>query len=429
MHIHFIAIGGAGIGPLSLVAHKAGYQVSGSDIKNSSYIEYLKKHAVENITIGNDLEIIEKIHASQPIDWVVYSSAVSNQGSNPPFFDFCRNHDIKLSKRDQFINHILEEKKLEMVAIAGTHGKTTTTAMLVWLYKYFNKPLSYLLPAKVNYAEMGDYDPNSKYFVYEADEFDRNFLAFKPNTSLITGVGYDHQEIYPTIEDYNQAFNDFISASQRAYIWQQDVDYLDISGDNLNIEEIKNPKINDLHLPGEYIRYDGWLAVNAFSALEDIDLDSAIDAVNKFPGLSRRMEQLVSGLYSDYAHTPEKIISAMSVAKEMANESGQKIIVIYEPLTNRRQLYIKDKYRDCFKGANKLYWLPSYLAREDPKDEILEPDYLISKLSDPSIAISSLKDPELKQVIADHLKNGDMVVAMAGGGGDSLDDWLRQEFC
>ena len=101
---------------------------------------------------------------------------------------------------------------------------------------------------------------------------------------------------------------------------------------------------------------------------------------------------------------------------------------MYEPLTDRRQHYMIDDYKDCFAGAKKVYWIPSYLAREDPKQPILMPAELISHLSDPSIAKACERDDHLKRLIEKHLAKGDMVVCMAGGGGNSLDEWIRREF-
>src|SRR5207302_1480361 len=92
------------------------------------------------------------------------------------------------------------------------------------------------------------------------------------------------------------------------------------------------------------------------------------------------------------------------------------------------QHYMLDDYQDGFDGAKKVYWIPSYLAREDPNQRVIPPAEMISHLSDPSIAEPMERDEQLKAVIQKHLDKGDMVVAMAGGGGDSLDEWLRQEF-
>jgi UDP-N-acetylmuramate-alanine ligase len=150
--------------------------------------------------------------------------------------------------------------------------------------------------------------------------------------------------------------------------------------------------------------------------------------MNKFPGISRRMEQITKNLYSDYAHTPEKIRGAMSVALETAAAHNQPVVVVYEPLTNRRQHYMRKEYKDCFDGASKVYWIPSYLAREDPLQPNLSPEELIRHLSDPNIAQVAKMGPELQKTIEGHLNKGDMVLAMSGGGGNSLDEWLRDNF-
>jgi UDP-N-acetylmuramate--alanine ligase len=115
-----------------------------------------------------------------------------------------------------------------LIAIAGTHGKTTTTAIAVWLFKQLNMPVSYSVGAKISFGDMGAFDPSSKYFVYECDEFDRNFLAFHPYLSIISGVSYDHHEIFPTLENYQQAFRDFIGQSEWTIAWKQDANRLQL---------------------------------------------------------------------------------------------------------------------------------------------------------------------------------------------------------
>ncbi|HXE09809.1 MAG TPA: hypothetical protein VN554_00075, partial [Verrucomicrobiae bacterium] len=271
--------------------------------------------------------------------------------------------------------------------------------------------------------------PKSTYFIYEADEFDRNFLAFEPEISLITGVSWDHHEIFPTREDYQEAFREFITQTKQTFIWEEDASYLGLeASDGMTVLDTDNPRLEDITLVGHYNRLDAWLAIQSVHHATSEPLLKLIGLVNRFPGLSRRMEQIFPNLYSDYAHTPEKIRGAMSVASEMAGANGQKLIVVYEPLTNRRQHYIIDEYKDVFSGADKLYWIPSYLAREDPDQRVIPPAELISHLDDPSIAVPMERGAELKRVIQRHLDAGDMVVAMAGGGGDSLDDWVRAEF-
>ncbi len=430
MHIFFSGIGGAGIGPLALIAKQAGFKISGSDKQDSSYLAYLRGKGITDIHVGQSYQAIADVHAQRPIDWFVYTSALPLENSDAPELKFCQEQGIKTSRRDELTNLILEEKRLKLIAIAGTHGKTTTTAMVVWLFKQLGLPVSYLVGAKMSFGDMGQYQEGSEYFVYECDEFDRNFLAFEPHVSLISGVSWDHHEIYPTREDYQIAFREFISQSEHTVIWQNDADYLGLGAndDGLDTQDPANPLIEDIGLSGLYNRLDAWLAIRAVNLLTAAPVDELIGHMNRFPGLQRRMEEIAPGLYSDYAHTPEKVRGAMSVALEMAEAAGKKVVAIYEPLTNRRQHYMMDDYGDCFNGADKVYWIPTYLAREIPDQRVIPPEELISHLDDPSIAEARERDDELEKTIRSHLKAGDMVVAMAGGGGGSLDDWLRQRF-
>ncbi len=428
MHIFFSGIGGTAIGPLAMIAQQAGYTVSGSDKQDSQYIQYLKKHGISDIHIGQGREQITSTHDKQPIDWYVYSSAVAIENPNAPELQFCKEQSIKTSKRDELLNEILVDKKLKLIAIAGTHGKTTTTAMMIWLFKQLGLPVSYSVGAKIPFGDMGQYEKGSEYFIYEADEFDRNFLAFEPFVSIITGVTWDHHEIFPTREDYQQAFKEFVDQSEWLEIWREDFEYLELQQtDHHAVMDSSDPDIEKIKLAGHYNRLNAWLAAKAVRQLTKAPLEKIFDIINRFPGLQRRMEEIVPNLYSDYAHTPEKIRGAMSVALEIADAKKQ-VIVVYEPLTNRRQHYMLNDYKDVFDGAKKVYWIPSYLAREDPKQRIIPPEELISHLSNPSVAEPMKRDEQLKKTIQKHLEAGDMVVGMAGGGGDSLDEWLRKNF-
>lgn len=430
MHIFFSGIGGTAIGPLALIAKQAGFSVSGSDKQSSGYINYLIKQGLTDIHIGQTQHQIATVHAKNPIDWFVYTSALTLENTQPAELEFCQARAIRTSKRDEFLNFILAQKKLKLVAIAGTHGKTTTTAMVIWLFKQLGLAVSYSVGAKIAFGDMGSFDPLAEYFVYEADEFDRNFLAFKPHLSLITGVSWDHHEIFPTRQNYKEAFLKFIEQSRQTIIWQSDNAYLGLPANWSNVQVLDSQlsEISAIKLLGQTNRLDGWLAIQALHSLTNQPIAKLTDLLNQFPGLQRRMEEIVTGLYSDYAHTPEKIRGGLNVALEMAAAKNQKVIVIYEPLTNRRQHFILNDYRDCFDGANKVYWLPSYLAREVPNQRLIPPDEIITHLSQPSIAEPAKLDNNLKVTIQKHLALGDMVVGMAGGGGGSLDEWLRAQF-
>jgi len=434
MHIYFSGIGGSGISALALLAKQANFEVSGSDMQETPYLPMLRDHGITNIAIDQSYEHIAAVHAAHPIDWYVYSSALAMSQTKPDELRFCEDKGIRVSKRDEFLNMLFEKKDQKLVALAGTHGKSTTTAMVVWLCKSLGLPVSYSLGAKISFGDLSYFDPASEYFVYECDEFDRNFLAFHPHLSGITGLSWDHHEIFPTLENYNDAFREFIGQSKQTIIWQSDADRLDLQNasnnlqTNVTILDATTAAIDELTLPGRFNREDAWLAVELVAAMTGKSPTELIPHINHFPGLTQRMELLAPNLYTNYAHTPEKIKGGMDAALEIARAQKQNVVVVYEPLTNRRQHYIKDDYKDCFAGVAKLYWVPTYLAREDPNLPLLTPAELIPYLSNASIAEPAEVNDALKKAIQNHLDKGDLVVAMDASGKGSLDEWLRQQF-
>jgi UDP-N-acetylmuramate--alanine ligase len=334
--------------------------------------------------------------------------------------------------RDELINLILDEKRLNLIAVAGTHGKTTTTAMLIWLFKQFNVPISYSVGAKIPFGAMGQYMPGSEYFIYEADEFARNFLSFQPAVSLVTGVDWDHPDIYPTRDSYNTAFEEFLAGSERIVMWQEDAELLRIvANPHRLILESDEPAIDRfVQLPGKVNRMDAWEAVQTTVFALGVSVDQAIQHINAFPGVSRRFEQItpkLPKLYSDYAHTPPKVRGALQIAQEVG---GQNVAVVYEGLHNTRQHFIKEDLEHLFDDVKQLYIVPSYLAREDPDLELLTPEKLRSLLSDKAKAKAhpAALDAKLQKHIQQHLDAGDLVLCLSAGGGGSLDEWLRTTF-
>ena len=428
MHVYFSGAGGAGIGPLALIAHQAGYQVSGSDQRHNRYIDYLAIHGVQDIHIGQSYEQIAEVHAKQPIDWFVYTSALPIEHPDAPELRFCREHNIKATKRDDFLNALLEQRQLKLIAIAGTHGKTTTTAMAIWLCKQLGVPVSYSVGAKMSFGDMGEFAPGSEYFVYEADEFDRNFLSFKPFVSLITGLDWDHPDIYPTRAIYDDAFRQFLNQSQSAVMWQSDFDAIKPAAPrDLSVLPDDDPELRSLSLAGEVNRRDALLVARALQPVLGRPLAELIAALNTFPGIGRRFERIAPNVFSDYAHTPPKIRGALQLAHEVA---GDRVIVVYEGLHNTRQHFIKDELTHLFDDAAQLYIVPTYLSREDPNLPTLTPSDLQQLLSPETRARSHTAElnDELARTIAEHQQQGDLVLCISAGGGGSLDEWLRQRF-
>lgn len=428
MHIYFSGIGGTGLGPLALIARQAGFHVSGSDKQHSQYIDYLRDKGITNIHIGQDYDAIAAVHAERPIDWFVYTTAVTSEQADPPELKFCHHNEIRVSHRDELLNHILKEKQLKLLAVAGTHGKSTTTAMMIWLLKQLDISISYSVGAKIPFGDMGTYKDDSEYFVYEADEYARNFLSFHPHLSLITGIDWDHPDIYPTKESYDQAFREFIDQSAQVVLWEDDYDRLNLSPiDAMTLLGETDETINMFSLVGEVNRKNAWQVVQGVHRLTGVAIDTLIGHMNSFPGLSRRFEQLIPSLYTDYAHTPPKIRGAIQAAQEVA---GQNVVVVYEGLHNTRQHFIKDELLHLFDEVKQLYIVPSYLAREDPNLLLLRPEDLRNLLSIEAQghATPAQLDQTLHSSIESHLASGDLVLCLTAGGGGSLDEWLRQKF-
>lgn len=413
MNIFFSGIGGVGLGPLALLAHDAGHTVSGSDAAASLTTEALINQAIP-VHIGQNDGFLEEINQAQPIDLFVYTAALP---LNHPELVKAQELGIKTVKRDELLARIIQEKGLKLIAVSGTHGKTTTTGMLVWAFKQLGIPISYSIGTTISFGPSGRYDPASEYFVYECDEFDRNFLHFSPELSLVTSLGYDHSDTYPTKDDYRQAFSQFLRQSAHGIGWYHDLRQLP----ELPVEKLwllQDAEVMPVKLAGEHYRLNATLALKA---LEYLGFDHSPALLESFPGTNRRFEKLADNLYSDYGHHPTEIAATLQMARELSDH----VVLVYQPHQNIRQYEVKGLYRNCFKDAEKIYWLPTYLSREDPTLAVLTPEELTADISNKeSIQIADIND-ELWTLLELHRANGDLVLAMGAG---SIDGWVRSHF-
>ncbi|MCA9308832.1 hypothetical protein KC973_00490 [Candidatus Saccharibacteria bacterium] len=419
MHVYCSGIGGVGIGPLAMLALDAGFLVSGSDLHQSEMTDLLGSRGA-NVSIGQDGSQIATAHQSSPIEWFVYSAALPE---DHPELVFAKQNNIKLSKRDEFINTLLSEKNLKLIAVSGTHGKTTVTGMITWLFKQLNLPVSYAIGTTISFGPPAQYDPKSEYFVYECDEFDRNFLKFSPTISALPSVDYDHSDTYPTQDEYNGAFSDFIAQSGHAILWSDTAEKLYVdSNASTEILSRNDPGISSLTLTGEHNRANAWLAVQTIVQLfPEIEHATIVAAINNFPGTNRRFEKLEDNLITDYAHHPTEIAATLQAAKELSKH----VVVVYQPHQNIRQheIIAEGGYKDTFANADHVYWLPTYLSRENEALDIITPQQLITTTTTPDKCEAAEMNDSLWQSIKAHMSEGSLVIAMAAG---DLDPWLRE---
>lgn len=415
MKVYFSGIGGVGIGPLAEIAHFAGYQVHGSDRHHSLITNNLSKLDIPYYIGEQDGTHLANVHKESPLDWFVYTAALP---SDHPELQLANKLGIKTAKRDELLSKIIQDKQQKLIAIAGTHGKTSTTALAIWLFNQLNIPASYSVGSTISFGPSGFFNKESEYFLYECDEFDRNFLHFKPYLSVITNIGYDHQDTYPTVKSYQQAFEKFKKQSNQIVEWPKKG-----ASNHSNALTVNQ----DITLPGAHNRQNASLllaGLQKVGVINEANYKEAIKAINSFPGTSRRFEKLGPNLYTDYAHHPVEIAASLNTAHEIASQTARKIAVIYQPHQNSRQHAIKDQYDNQFAKAAVVFWLPTFLTREDTTLEVLTPKALTAKLKDKEKINFAQLDDELWQHVQKLLSSNYIVVGMGAG---NIDAWLRQK--
>ncbi|MDO4753230.1 MAG: Mur ligase domain-containing protein [Candidatus Saccharibacteria bacterium] len=413
MKIYISGISGTGMGPLALMAKKAGIDVYGSDLSKGAIYQELVDAGIEIFIGEQDGKFLES-KIKDGVEWFVHTSALPEDA---PELLVAKKAGIRISKRDNLTEFLVQKLGLKMVAVAGTHGKTTTTSMIVWACLQLELPVAYIVGTTLGFAPSGSYKEGDKYFIYEADEYDRNFLKFHPWLSVITSVSYDHPDIYKTPEEYREAFRQFEGQSEMVIKGDGDLMFKDVYHE----------------LAGEARRYDAVLAANAVweICLDDSNTTNGdlIDPITPplwdFPGVGRRFEKLADGIYTDYAHHPEEIKATMDVAlDQMDIDSKKGVVVVYQPHQNTRQHEVQDLYYDAFIGAEKVFWLPTYLTREDESLPILKPMDFISGLNNAEVAEPADLNDELWREIKKYRDDGYLVVLMTAGPADT---WLRQK--
>jgi UDP-N-acetylmuramate--alanine ligase len=246
---------------------------------------------------------------------------------------------------------------------------------MVWTLKQLGIPVSYSVGSTISFGPSGAYDPKSEFFVYECDEYDRNFLNFSPYISLLPSVDYDHPDTYPSEESYRAAFSQYIEQSGLTITWRSVIEF--IKPETGTIWELNPDEALDITLAGEHNRRNATLVNKALEYLKIDQQETIIKAFETFPGTDRRFEKLGENLYSDYGHHPEEIAATLQLAREISDD----VILVYQPHQNWRQHFIRDQYTTQFESAKTIYWLPTYLTREDPTQEVLTPHELTENIS------------------------------------------------
>jgi UDP-N-acetylmuramate--alanine ligase len=373
--LHFIGIGGAGMSGLAVVCAGLGATVTGSDRSESTYMERVRAAGVEP-SIGHDATNLPETAE------VVVSTAI---GDANPELALARERGQKVVHRGELLAELCAEKRL--IAIAGTHGKTTTTSMTVWALRGLGEDPAFFVggevpglgpdgaPANAGWGE-------SEWVVAEADESDGSFLRLDPEIAVITNVEMDHHSKWGSLEPLVEAFAGFAAKSRVTVVPAEDRvrSYRQLLGLSANSPgegaevagvtefslDVPGPEELDLAVPGAHNVLNARAALAALGAA-GFDLDRAAAALADFRGVRRRLE--VKGerggvrIYDDYAHHPTEVRAALSALREL---EPTRLVAVFQPHLYSRTKVFATQFGAALALADEIAVLDVYPAREEP---------------------------------------------------------------
>jgi len=345
--LHFIGIGGVGMSGLALVCAELGAAVSGSDRGDSSYMERLRAAGLEPV-VGHDA-------ANLPADAEVVVSTAIDEGN--PELALARERGQVVRRRGELLAELCAEKRL--IAIAGTHGKTTTTAMLAWALRGAGADPAFFVGGEVPGLRPGGAAANAgwgggEWVVAEADESDASFLDLDPEIAVVTNIEMDHHSRWGSIAELRDAFDRFAAGAMVA----------EFAFDSPGPAEL------ELGVPGRHNVLNARAALAA-AGLAGFDLDAVAAVLADFPGVHRRLElkgeRDGARIYDDYAHHPTEVRAALEALREMR---PARLIAVFQPHLYSRTKALAERFGEALALADEAIVLDVYPAREQPVGEL-----------------------------------------------------------
>ncbi|AZQ45080.1 UDP-N-acetylmuramate--L-alanine ligase [Nonlabens ponticola] len=385
-HFYFIGIGGIGMSSLARYLKSLGKNVAGYDRVITSLTKKLEDEGID-IHYNDAFERIPDAFKDIEKSQVIYTPAVPQDFGELLRF---RESGIPINKRAQLLGSI--SKTMTCLAVAGTHGKTTTSAILAHLLYKSDVKVTAFLGGILEEYETNYLSTGTDVMVVEADEFDRSFLQLSPDISGITSMDADHLDIYKTVEDFEQAFHEFADLVDRNKLFVNeslDIDNAQTVGiasgdtyvENLTIvngayhfDLISNGKTYAdfmLKLPGQHNLSNALLALSM--AIEyGVEPQLLKTALASFPGVKRRFSYKIDSLdrvvIDDYAHHPQEINAVYQAVSEMYPD--EMCTVIFQPHLFSRTRDFMDEFAASLAQFDKVGILDIYPAREQPIDGV-----------------------------------------------------------
>ncbi len=448
--IHFIGIGGISMSGIASLYLDLGFEVSGSDLRDSQLLKELEKKGAQ-IFIGHNAANLD-----HP-DEVVITAAIPQ--NNVELVE-ARKLGIPIVKRAQMIARLMEYKK--GIAIAGTHGKTTTTSMISLISEKAGLDSTVLIGGELNdiggNAKLGQ----GEYLITEADESDGSFLYFQPQVSIITNIEPDHMEYYGTEENLRATFKEFMNKvpvdGVKIVCWDDSVIRSIVNSKDENlitygtsqdaVLRIENAKLlsdyteMDIYYRGEYqgkmtLEVPGMHNVyNSAAALcvgyyLGLSFEQTSSYLNQFKGVQRRFEKkgYISGILviDDYGHHPTEIKATLKAALQRKKE---RVICVFQPHRYSRTQHLLNDFSKSFSDADEVILTGIYSAGENPISEVDGKDLalLTEKYEGRHVAYFPTLDG-IAEYLSEIVRPGDMVITMGAGDvyrvGEELVDLLN----
>lgn len=450
-HIHFIGIGGTGLSAIARVLLESGYEVSGSD-------QILSPLALDVKAAGAEVFEGHHAHNVRNAEIVIRSSAIPEDN---PEIVAAKAAGIPVLKRADFLGRLMEDRV--GIAVAGSHGKTTTTAMLAWVLTALGQEPSFIVGSVVTNLGVNARAGKGDAFVIEADEYDYMFLGLKPQIAIITNVEHDHPDIFQTPEIFRKAFQDFVKIIPphgSLLICGDDHGALE-TVEELSLDEItfkkygigspefdyyaSNITANEyggigfdfyadgqwmthvmLRVPGEH-NVQNALAVLAVIHQMDLPLDGASQSLGEFKGTGRRFQIKgeIAGVtvIDDYAHHPTEIRVTLAAAR--ARYLDRRIWAIWQPHTySRTKLFLKE-FASAFADADQVLVTEIYRSRE-PLDITFSSNQVVEVMQHHRAEYAGSLENTADIFLAE-AQPGDVVIVLSAGDATWISEHILDE--
>lgn len=451
-HVHLIGIGGSGLSAIARLLLESGYVVSGSDRTLSPLAADLQA-AGAKVFIGHEASQVSGA------DFVVRSSAIADDN---PEVQAALAAGIPVYKRADFLGRLMEGRT--GIAVAGTHGKTTTSAMIAWMLSDMQQYPSFIIGGVSSNMGVNARAGQGKAFVIEADEYDRMFLGLQPVYGIVTNIEHDHPDCYPTPAEFRAAFVEFaglVSQKGALIACAEDMGAFELmaearrmgkrvvgyrisadgrteAGEGTIARSLRPNALGgftfdavvrlsglvqyistiELRVPGLH-NVRNALAALTIAGLMNLTLKEAALSLGKFTGTGRRFE--VKGeangiiVIDDYAHHPTEIRATLSAAR--ARYPGKRIWACWQPHTYSRTQTLFDEFVISFNDADEVVVSEVYAAREARQD--FSAQQVVKAMRHPAAHfVASLDD--IQEFLLAKLRPGDVLLVLSAGDADQV---------